>query len=77
MNNAVGAFSVSEHGTLTYRTGTTSAESMQMAWFDRTGKEIEPAGPPGPYRGVDLSPRMDAEEVGSSLTLRICSSSTL
>jgi Tol biopolymer transport system component len=51
-----GAFSVSNNGVLTYRTGPRTAESVQLAWFDRTGKLIEALGAPGNYRGVELSP---------------------
>jgi eukaryotic-like serine/threonine-protein kinase len=51
---AAPAFSVSATGILTYRTG--SGEEQQYAWFDRTGRLIEAVGPPGNYRGVDLSP---------------------
>jgi serine/threonine protein kinase len=47
------AFSVSDGGVLTHASGL--AED-QFAWFDRTGKLIETVGPPGHYRGVDLSP---------------------
>ena len=54
--NGLGAFSVSDSGVLTYRTGGTSGVDMQMAWFDRQGKQIEPVGMPAPYQGVDLSP---------------------
>jgi WD40 repeat protein len=51
--NAPG-FSVSEHGTLTYRTGP-AAQSLQFAWFDRTGKLLKPVGAAGDYHGMDLS----------------------
>ena len=29
---------------------------MQLTWVDRTGKSVEAFGPPGQYRGVDVSP---------------------
>jgi Tol biopolymer transport system component len=32
------------------------AERVQMAWFDRQGKQVEAVGPPGNYRGLDLAP---------------------
>jgi Tol biopolymer transport system component len=31
-------------------------QNLQLTWVDRTGKAIETVGPPGPYRGPDLSP---------------------
>jgi len=49
------AFSVSDTGVLTYRTGLT-VQDLQFAWFDRSGKRLGTVGPPGNYRGVDLSP---------------------
>ena len=55
VGNAVGAFSVSENGVLTYRTGSMTGV-VRLAWFDRAGKQIEILGVPGPYRGVDVSP---------------------
>ena len=54
--NGVAAFSVSDNGVLTYRQGTAIGEGMQLAWFDRQGKQIESIGEPDPYRGVDVSP---------------------
>jgi hypothetical protein len=48
------AFSVSNAGVLTYRSGLT--EEQQFAWFDRAGKLLGTVGQPGHYRGVDLSP---------------------
>jgi Tol biopolymer transport system component len=49
------AFSVSDNGVLTYRTGPADQNS-QLAWFDRSGKLIETVGAAGSYRGIDLSP---------------------
>ena len=49
------AFSASDTGVLTYRTGPVEKDH-QLAWFDRTGKLLETVGSPGDYRGVDLSP---------------------
>jgi eukaryotic-like serine/threonine-protein kinase len=54
--NGVGAFSVSENGVLVYRAGPGSSGIVQLSWVDRTGRLLERIGPPGPYRGVDLSP---------------------
>jgi eukaryotic-like serine/threonine-protein kinase len=52
----VGAFSVSENGVLTFRTGPTLSGNLQLAWFDRMGKRVETFGALGGYRGVDVSP---------------------
>jgi serine/threonine protein kinase len=54
-NNGTGAFSVSDNGILTYKTGG-SDEEVVLTWVDRTGKLIETFGKPGAYRGVDVSP---------------------
>jgi serine/threonine protein kinase/Tol biopolymer transport system component len=48
-------FAASENGVLTYRTELLGGQ-VQLAWFDRTGKLLEKVGPPGSYRGVELSP---------------------
>jgi len=48
-------FSASENGALAYRTGVRGS-NLQLAWFDRTGKLIEPVGMPGGYLGPDISP---------------------
>jgi Tol biopolymer transport system component len=55
VNNSLAAFSVSDNGVLTYKTGG-SSEVVVLSWLDRTGKLIETVGVPGEYRGVDLSP---------------------
>lgn len=47
-------FSVSENGTLVYKTG--GGTVNQLRWFDRQGKEIAKVGPPGEYSDVVLSP---------------------
>jgi serine/threonine protein kinase/Tol biopolymer transport system component len=49
-----GLFSVSETGVLAYRSG--SAAKMQLAWFDRGGKQLGTVGPPGIYSNPWLSP---------------------
>jgi len=68
MNTGTGrlAFSVSENGTLVYKTG--SGTVNQLSWFDRQGKEIAKVGPPGEYSDVVLSPdgkRAVAERIDS------------
>jgi Tol biopolymer transport system component len=50
------AFSLSENGTLGYGIGSAAAAGLQMVWLDRKGKQSETVGPPGDYRGLDLSP---------------------
>ncbi len=50
------AFSVSTNGILAYGVGAGTAAGLQMAWFDRQGKQVEAVGPPGNYRGLDLAP---------------------
>jgi Tol biopolymer transport system component len=50
----LGAFSASQTGVLTYRSG--AAASTQFAWFDRNGRMLGTAGPPGSYRTIALSP---------------------
>ena len=54
--NGLGAFSVSDNGVLTYRTGGTNSADVQMNWFDRQGKQIEPVATLAAYQGVELSP---------------------
>jgi len=60
-----GAFATSQNGVLAYRTipapqaqsgVTTSIATQPLAWFDRTGKQIDLIGAPGGYAGVDVSP---------------------
>ena len=49
------SFSVSTTGTLAYGVAV-GASGLEMAWFDRQGKQVEAVGPPGNYRGLDLAP---------------------
>jgi len=48
------AFSASPGGTLAYRTGV--GGKSQLAWFDRTGKEVGRVGPPEYHSSPRLSP---------------------
>jgi serine/threonine protein kinase/Tol biopolymer transport system component len=50
------AFSASETGVLTYRTGPADSDDQQLAWLDRAGTRLSVVGEPGSYRGIDLSP---------------------
>ena len=52
----VTTFSVSSNGILAYGVGPGTTAGLQMAWFDRQGKQVEAVGPPGNYRGIDLAP---------------------
>jgi serine/threonine protein kinase/Tol biopolymer transport system component len=49
------AFSVSETGTLTFRTGSGSAEN-HLVWVDRTGKVLESLDAPARYQSPAISP---------------------
>jgi serine/threonine protein kinase len=49
-------FSVSDNGVLVYRTRVSSLGDRQLAWFDRTGKQISQLGSPGQILSVTLSP---------------------
>jgi Tol biopolymer transport system component len=53
--NGYATFSVSDVGTLAYRTGT-SATRTQLTWVNRTGQSIGRLGPPGFYRNPALAP---------------------
>jgi Tol biopolymer transport system component len=50
------AFSVSDTGALAYGVGLGGAAELQIVAVDRQGKVIANIGPPGNYRGLDLSP---------------------
>ena len=56
VNEGMAAFSVSSNGVLAYGVGGGTAAGLQMAWFDRQGKQVEAVGPAGNYRGLDLAP---------------------
>jgi serine/threonine protein kinase len=58
--NGRAGFSVSTNGVLVYRAGTsTTGNDSQLAWFDRSGKELRTVGPAMSIRGLDLSPSGD------------------
>ena len=66
--NGRGNFSVSPTGVLVYfflsgggaatglDTPLADLSEWQLGWFSRSGQRIESVGPPGAYRGVDVSP---------------------
>ncbi len=60
-----GAFSVSGNGILTYFSGTRE-DTTQLAWFDRSGKQIEPIGDRALYHGFSLS--LDAKKAAVVIT---------
>jgi eukaryotic-like serine/threonine-protein kinase len=54
--SAQSAFSISD-SVLAYRSTATDAQtSLQLGWFDRSGKLLEKVGPPGTYVGPSVSP---------------------
>jgi serine/threonine protein kinase/Tol biopolymer transport system component len=52
---AVGYFSASQNGVLVYTSGRAPV-SVQLTWFDRTGKKLDTAGAPGDLGAYSLSP---------------------
>jgi serine/threonine protein kinase len=56
-NNARALFSVSQTGVLVYRNPSAIAwRNTQLAWFDRTGKQMGTVGESAPYANIHLSP---------------------
>jgi serine/threonine protein kinase/Tol biopolymer transport system component len=53
-NPPYGVFSTSENGVLAYQTGT--GATANLAWVDRTGKQIGVLGDTASYDDIDLSP---------------------
>jgi serine/threonine protein kinase len=53
--NSVAGFTVSDTGTLAYRTGANGTNNY-LKWFDRSGKESPALETPGAYRNPALSP---------------------
>ncbi|MEO8436241.1 MAG: protein kinase [Pyrinomonadaceae bacterium] len=47
-------FSISDTGVMLFCSG--NRTQRQLIWFDRNGKELGPAGPPGEYNDIVLSP---------------------
>jgi Tol biopolymer transport system component len=50
------SFSASGNGTLAYGIGSGRDVNLQLMWFDREGRPMEPVGQPANYSGVELSP---------------------
>ena len=55
-NGDFGYYSVSESGALAYRTGSTSARTLQLSWFDRQGKVTPTPVEPARSSTVKVSP---------------------
>jgi eukaryotic-like serine/threonine-protein kinase len=76
LGNALAHFSVSETGTLLYRSNTAAADT-QLVWFDRAGKQLDTVGAAGHYSDIRLSPdgkrvafqRLDTERGASDIWL--------
>ena len=60
----VGTFAASENGVLVYQGGAPMGLA-QLAWFDRTGKQLSVLGEPGAYNDLRLS--LDAKQAAVSL----------
>jgi Tol biopolymer transport system component len=54
-NTAFGAFSVSENGTLVYRSGDAFSD-RELVWMDRAGKRLGAIGKPGAFGSFAVSP---------------------
>jgi hypothetical protein len=76
-------FSVSDTGTLLYRTNPAAADT-QLVWFDRAGRQLETVGRAGHYSDIRLSPdgkrlafqRLDPENGASDVWLLELASGT-
>lgn len=55
-SRANGWFSVSNTGTLAFRTGARFGQNAQLTWFDRQGRVLGKVGEPGAYDALCLSP---------------------
>jgi len=55
LSGRMGAFSVSEAGVLAYQQGP-AVDVSDLAWYDRTGKQLAALGDPADYGDVELSP---------------------
>jgi serine/threonine protein kinase len=52
---ALGYFAASQNGVLVYSSGR-ALGSVQLTWFDRTGRELDTVGTPGQVGGFSLAP---------------------
>ena len=53
---STGVLSVSGNGVLAYQKAASASRTLQLAWYDRQGKNLGTFGPPGSDRRVVLSP---------------------
>jgi serine/threonine protein kinase/Tol biopolymer transport system component len=51
-----GSFSVSQNGIVAYTSGNIAGGSVQLTWFDSTGKRLDAVGAPGDLEQFSLSP---------------------
>jgi len=58
---AFGLFSASENGVMAYSTG---ESTLQLTWFDRSGKKLSTVGDPGSFSTMNLSPDRNRAVVG-------------
>jgi len=63
-NVGFGAFSVSENGTLVYRSGGGALSSRELVWMDRAGKRLSAVGKPGDFGTMAVSPDEKTVAVG-------------
>ena len=63
-NTGFGAFSVSENGTLVYRSGGGAFSSRELVWMDRAGKRLSAIGKPGDFGPFAVSPDEKTVAVG-------------
>jgi Tol biopolymer transport system component/predicted Ser/Thr protein kinase len=63
-NAGFGAFSVSDNGTLVYRSGDASSD-RELVWMDRAGKRLGTLGKPGSFLGIAVSPDEKTLAVGN------------
>jgi len=59
------ALSVSRNGVMVYQTGG-SAVQTRLAWYDRSGKQLEEFGEPGDFGDIELSP--DGSRIAAAIT---------
>jgi Tol biopolymer transport system component len=54
--NGRAGFTVSATGVLAYRSSSSGGSDLQLAWLDRSGREVGIVGEPATFRGLELSP---------------------
>jgi Tol biopolymer transport system component/tRNA A-37 threonylcarbamoyl transferase component Bud32 len=61
-----GLFSASPGGVLAYSAGPTTIWLSHLSWFDRQGKKLDNAGPPGTYSYADFALSPDGTRLATS-----------